>query len=135
VVFYIGEGFYINLLASPHQFLAEVDANHWKTWVQQRLVTPTDQPGAMTLCAALPSDHLSFAKHLTAETTAEEYVAGKGVVTKWERVRKNNHWFDALYNACAAGHLAAVRLVSDKRPPRVPLTLAEMSDRAEGRPT
>ena len=24
-------------------------------------------------------------------------MAGKGVVTKWERVRKNNHWFDALY--------------------------------------
>ncbi len=125
VVFYIGEGFHMNLLASPHQFLAEVDADHWKSWVHQRLVTPMGQPGAMTLFAAPPSEHLSFAKHLTAETKTEEYVAGKGVVTKWERVRKNNHWFDALYNACAVGNYGGVRLLppvpgSAPNPPREP---------------
>ena len=28
---------------------------------------------------------------------------------KWER-RRQNHWFDALYNACAAGHYCGVRI-------------------------
>jgi hypothetical protein len=75
------------------------------------------QPGAMSLFRAGPHEHLALAKHLTAETKTEEYVAGKGVVTKWERVRRQNHWFDALYNACAAGHLCGVRLtgMTDER--------------------
>lgn len=125
VVRHIGEGFHINVLAGSNTYLAEVDADHWKSWVHQRLVTPLNQPGAMTLFAAPPSDHLSFAKHLTAETKTEEYVAGKGVVTKWERVRKNNHWFDALYNACAVGHYGGVRLLPAvprpaPEPPREP---------------
>ena len=38
--------------------------------------------------------------------------------TKWERVRKNNHWFDALYNACAVGHYAGVRLLPPLQPSR-----------------
>jgi hypothetical protein len=44
------------------------------------------------------------AKHLTAETKTDEFVAGKGTVVSWERLSGKNHWFDALYNACAAGH-------------------------------
>ena len=35
---------------------------------------------------------------------------------QWERRRKQNHWFDALYNACAAGHYCGVRLVEEIRP-------------------
>ena len=40
-------------------------------------------------------------------------MAGRGVVVKWERLRRQNHWFDALYIACAAGHLCGVRLVGE----------------------
>ena len=54
----------------------------------------------------------------------EEFIAGKGVVAKWERVRRNNHWFDAIYNASAAGHACGVRLFKKKpkqhRPTRKP---------------
>ena len=46
---------------------------------------------------------------MTAEVKTEEFIAGKGVVVKWERIRRQNHWFDALYNACAAGHGCGVR--------------------------
>jgi hypothetical protein len=52
------------------------------------------------------------------------------VMTKWERIRKNDHWFDALYKAFAAGHLAGARLMEDRRPRRERLSLAEMSARA-----
>ncbi|MCA8989342.1 MAG: hypothetical protein KDA78_16960, partial [Planctomycetaceae bacterium] len=46
---------------------------------------------------------------------SEEFAVGKGVVTRWERIRRNNHWFDALYNACAAGHASGVRLLEEER--------------------
>src|SRR5690606_1967517 len=73
--------------------------------------TPLGQPGAMTLFQTQPKEHLSFAKHLTAEVKTEEFISGKGLVTKWERLRRSNHWLDGLYNACAAASLAGVRLI------------------------
>ena len=64
--------------------------------------------------------------------TAEEFLAGKGLVTKWERLRRNNHWLDALYNACAAGHLAGVRLIDSPatapRPQRKYGKLSELQE-------
>ena len=68
----------------------------------------------MTLFHATAVEHLSLAKHLTAETRTEEFVAGKGVVTRWERLKRNNHWCDALYNACCAAHACGVRLVGEE---------------------
>jgi hypothetical protein len=62
-----------------------MDADYWKSWAHQRLNTPTSQPAALTLFKAPSQEHLSLAKHLTAERKTEEFVAGKGVVTRWER--------------------------------------------------
>jgi hypothetical protein len=92
-----------------------MDADAWKTWIHQRLTTPLDQPGAMRLYKVPPQEHMSLAKHLTAERKTEEFVAGKGVVTRWERIRRQNHWFDALYNAAVAGHAAGVRLIREQK--------------------
>ena len=116
----IGEGYHTAWLPVQQLHLVAVDADHWKTWVHQRLSTPMGTPGAMTLFQALPQDHLSLAKHLTAETKVEEFVSGKGVVVRWERLRRQNHWLDALYNACAAGHLCGVRLVDEVPKPAPP---------------
>ena len=127
----IGEEFHCNWLKDQRLRLAIVNADYWKSWVHQRLSTPVDSAGAMTLYQASPEEHLTLAKHLTAEQKVTQFVAGKGVVDKWERVRKYNHWFDALYNACAAGHHSGVRLVEEtvgqvqERP-----TLAELARRA-----
>ncbi|MCA9055159.1 MAG: phage terminase large subunit family protein [Planctomycetaceae bacterium] len=122
----IGEGYHIAYLRAARMHLAEVDADHWKTFVHQRLTTPVGQPGALTLFQAPSHEHLSLTKHLTAERQTEEFVVGKGVVTRWERVRRNNHWLDALYNACAAGHLVGVRLLESSHPPRK--TYGKLSD-------
>ncbi len=111
----VGEGYTGNDLLDHGVTLLEVNADHWKNWVHQRLTTPLSKPGAMRLFQAPPHEHLSLAKHLTAERKIEEFVAGKGMVTRWERIRKNNHWFDALYNACAAGHAVGVRLFDAER--------------------
>jgi len=116
IVKHIGEGCHLNDLKTEHLMLAEVDADHWKTWVHERLKTPMASPGAILLYRGTSQEHLSLARHLTAERKVEEFIAGKGLVVRWERVQKNNHWFDALYNACAAGHLAGVRLIAPPKP-------------------
>ena len=134
IVKHIGEGFHLNRLPTEKLRLAEIDADHWKTWVHQRLSTPMDSPGAMTLFEASPQEHLALAKHLTAEVKTEEFVAGKGVVVKWERLRRQNHWFDALYNACAAGYYCGVRLVDEAKVTRPRMTLQELA-RIASRPT
>jgi hypothetical protein len=121
-----------NWIPAAGLHLVEVDADHWKTWAHQRLVTPLGKPGAMTLFRARPQEHLALAKHLTAEAKTEEFVAGKGVVMKWERVRRQNHWLDALYNACAAGHGCGVRLV-DEQPPALPAGRAPRADEITAR--
>ncbi len=115
---HVGDSFHINWLPAAQVHLLELNSDHWKTWVQQRLKTPLTSPGAMTLFQASTAEHTSFAKHLTAEKKTEEFIAGKGVVTKWERVRKNNHWFDALAYACVAAHYCGVRLVQEVEKPK-----------------
>jgi phage terminase large subunit GpA-like protein len=132
VVKQLGEGYHLNKLRAEKLLLAEVDADHWKTWAHQRLSTPLDQTGAMTLFQTNPAEHLTLAKHLTAERKTEEFVTGKGVVVKWERIRRQNHFLDALYNACAAGHYAGARLVQEPKPEKLRVSLAELAKRARG---
>lgn len=85
----------------------------------------------MTLFQAPAHEHLSLAKHLTAEKKTEEFLPGKGVVTRWECIRRNNHWFDALYNACADGHYVGARLIQDPQPE--PRTYGKLSDLAQSK--
>ena len=114
---YIGEAYHANWLPAEKLLLLEINADHWKSWVHQRLGTPVGSAGAMTLFSTPdPQEHLGFARHLTAEVRVEQFIAGKGVQIRWERVRKQNHYLDALYNACAAGHGAGVRLLDEVKP-------------------
>jgi hypothetical protein len=92
--------------------LVEINSDWWKSYVHSRVQTPAGQPGALTLFHASPTEHLTFAKHLTAERRVEEFIAGRGLVTRWEAVNRNNHYLDALALACVAGHGIGQRLVS-----------------------
>ncbi|MCO6457131.1 MAG: hypothetical protein J5I93_17685 [Pirellulaceae bacterium] len=73
VVKQIGECYHLNRLRSDKLHLCEEDADHWKTWVHQRLATPLNQPGAMTLFRTTPVEHLTLAKQLTSEVKTEEF--------------------------------------------------------------
>ena len=117
--------------------LVEVDADHWKTWLHQRLEAAAYQPGRFDLLPEPAAGAFGLARHLTAERKTEEFIAGQGVVTRWERLRKDNHWLDALYNSCAAGYLAGARLIEEKsavvRPRRSAATNPGMT-RRDGSP-
>lgn len=112
VVKFVGDRYDITHYPEQNALVANVDANHWKSWLHERLSCPQNEPGAMTFFQAPQREHFTFAKHLTAEREVQEFKAGKGMIRFWERVSQNNHWFDSTYNACAAGHLCGVRVVS-----------------------
>lgn len=115
--------------------LVEVNADWWKSYVHMRLQTPVGQPGGLSLFAGSGQEHLGFAKHLTAEKRVEEFVAGRGLVSRWEAVNRNNHYLDALALACVAGHgmgqqvLSAAALpTAAPQPPRPPARRPERPD-------
>lgn len=110
----VGEGYHIAQVAGWRSLLVEAQADHWKTWLHARLQTPVGRSGAMTLFKG--GDHFTFAKHLTAEKKIEEFVPGKGAVTRWVAVSRNNHFLDSTSLGCVAGHLAGVRLLGDSIP-------------------
>ncbi len=129
-------GYHVNWLPEKVN-LFEMDADYWKSWVHQRLETPIDMPGAMTFYRAPSQEHMTLVKHLTAERKSEEFVAGKGVVTRWERVRKATHFLDCMYNAAVAGYQRGARL-PDEPPlqpkPRLKLSTIQGFKRPDGRP-
>lgn len=111
-VIWSGENYALVKLEDGRHF-AEVKVDYWKSWVHARLHTPVDQPGALTLFES--NDHLSFAKHLTAEKQIEEFVPREGPVTRWEAVSRVNHWFDATVLACVSAHKAGMRLIDQPK--------------------
>lgn len=72
--------------------------------------------GALTIFAAKPIEHLDFGRHLLAEQEVQEYIAGRGVVSRWVQERRANHWGDSTYVPCILGHFAGCRLDGDLRP-------------------
>jgi phage terminase large subunit GpA-like protein len=131
-VLIIGEGYHFNLQTAERMLSVEVDADYWKTWVHERLATPLGTPGALTLFQGTPQDHLALSKHLTAETKTEEFVAGKGLVVRWDRQQRQNHWFDALYNAFAAGRYCGARLLNEAKKAAQPARVVYSPDDAGG---
>lgn len=117
----IGQEYHFVYMKDERVLVAEVNADAWKSFLHERLITPVDEPGAMTFYQSSDAnEHLSISKHFTAEKQTEEFLAGKGWIKKWVRSSRRNHWFDAAYNACAAGHLCGVRLVKSPKPPSPP---------------
>lgn len=131
-ILHIGDGYHVSRLKSQRIDLVDIDADHWKTWVHGSLTCPKDGPGAMTLFRTEPREHLSLAKHWTAEEKTTEFKAGKGEIIKWNRKRKNNHWFDCAYMAAAAGHFHGARLIESDEQPATGRVRVEMPRRADG---
>lgn len=112
----VGEEYHVARLRKRQAKLLEFNADYWKSWLHDRLHTPTGQPGAITLFKAPPNDHLSISKHLTAEAKESKWVPGKGELIVWRQKHKNNHGLDAAVMACVAGHRAGVRILEGDGP-------------------
>ena len=114
----IGEHYHVARLPGRLRLL-ELDADIWKSRLHARMTAPVGQVGALTLFKVQkPVEHLSLAKHLTAEKQVQEFVPGRGEVTRWQAVHANNHWLDAGVLALVAGHWAGARLIESTVAPR-----------------
>jgi phage terminase large subunit GpA-like protein len=115
VVREIGDEYHIEWVDQSQCHVVMVSADHWKGFVHRRMVTPLGKPGAMTLFddQGDANYHTRFAKHLVSEKQVKEFVVGKGRVVKWVAEHSNNHWFDAMYLASAAGHFCGWSLVEE----------------------
>ena len=113
---------YASQLEHAGVWLYNLDSWHWKNWVHARFsVNPIESEnfvdGSLSLWQPENNkEHLSFAKHITAEELQEVFEPGKGVKKHWAKVARNNHWLDALAYACAAASCVGIRLVSSELP-------------------
>jgi phage terminase large subunit GpA-like protein len=81
----------------------DLNADYWKEQAHKSLVGPVDRKGSATLFQAPGVEHLMFARHMMAEKKQQEFIPEKGLVTKWLKIKKDNHYFDCLAYALAAG--------------------------------
>jgi phage terminase large subunit GpA-like protein len=107
----IGDAYHFAWQAEWGMYLVHIDADHWKTFIHRRLAQPVDGVGALTLCAGEMNEHKRLALHMTAERQMEEFIPEKGKIVRWIRERKDNHWLDCGYVACAAAHWCGIRLI------------------------
>lgn len=114
---YIGEEYHFVWDSAQRLDVVEINVDHWKSQLHDRLSQPVVEPGALLLFSALPREHLSLAKHLTAEAKVQEFEPGKGLVTKFIRKHRNNHWLDCAGYALPAGHFCGFRLIEPTPPP------------------
>jgi len=103
----IGQEYHFARQREARVLLVHVNADHWKSRAKEGFGLAEDTPGSLYLFAAPENEHRRFAKHLEAEVEKEIEIPGRGPAIVWERKSRNNHYFDALYLAVAAGHRAA----------------------------
>ena len=107
----IGQRYHLRIHETWRVMVYYNDANHWKTWLHESLSLSDDDKAKITLFSSMDSnEHFSFAKHLTAEREVHRFEPGRGYVATWESLRKSNHWLDATYMACVAGHKCGFRI-------------------------
>jgi hypothetical protein len=104
-------------------WLFNFDSEYWKHQVQQRLLTETINQqnqltdGALSLWSTSDAkEHLSFSHHLVAEERREQFIPGKGLVSKWAVVNRNNHWLDATALALLGSSLQGYKVIPKPEP-------------------
>lgn len=131
----IGPGYHVSWHPTHRLSVVEIDANHAKTFLHERLAThleyaeewkaagqplPPPTPGAMTVFLDSIRGHKGFFAQLTAERAHSEFIPGKGESTIWEVISHRNHALDAAAIASAAALKCGVRMVESQAPPPGP---------------
>lgn len=115
----IGQGYH-RVIDRQHRIsLMHIDANFAKTHVYERLAIPLHNDlgvaiepipaSAMTFYAPppdKPNEHMTWARHITAEERETKFVEGVGVTVVWNQLSADNHGFDATAIASTAARRA-----------------------------
>ena len=110
----LGERWHVNYLPKSAQHEFEADVDHWKSWLTRRLTTPGG-PGSLVLYEAEPREHQNIYRHFTAEQETRYFDVNRNrEVSKWDRVRKSNHYFDAATYATITANFYGVTLLESQ---------------------
>lgn len=116
----IGERYHVKRSREYRRLYVIVDADHWKTSVTDWLQVEAEGEGTLTIFRDVQHDHKTFKRHVTAEELVRQFHPRHGAIECWENPHdKPNHYFDASYLGCAAGHHAGFRLVEKQSAPKL----------------
>lgn len=117
IVRWIGDGWHIARLKDDDIDLVEIDADEAKSTLHARMSCGLEAPGAITLFHVARTDmqevewRRRFVRQLTAEKSIQEFMKGRGMVTRWTKIRQDNHWLDSTALALVAGSISGVSVV------------------------
>jgi len=113
----IGDQYYVVWDAQRRSWRIEFNTDHWKAHLFERLQTRRGEPGSMEFYYSSDrNEHITLAKHLTAEHPFEEFIPGKGTVVKWRKRQHDNHYLDCGSMSMVAWHLLGGRLMRPATP-------------------
>lgn len=114
---WIGENCHLRRRADLGVVDCIANSDEWKTFVRRGVGadTPAGSPGSLSAWRPQTADEKrlarDFAQQICVETQVVRRVPRRGEVIVWEHLNyRPNHFGDALYYACVAGHLEGVRV-------------------------
>jgi hypothetical protein len=111
-VIHVGERYYVSRFAKERVHVVQLDSDHWKSWIHDRLRGKVGERGSLELFQSSEREHNTFCKHLTNERLEEKPVPGFGILHVWTNTAgKPNHYFDSTAYACVAGHMCGFRVL------------------------
>jgi phage terminase large subunit GpA-like protein len=116
----IGEEYHVVWVPAEKLFRVDLNVDHWKTQLFEGLRLPPGSPGSVEFYwSSDPNEHISVAKHYTAERQQEVFTPGVGSEVRWIRMKRDNHYLDNGSNVLCALHLLGARLLPkiDQTPP------------------
>ncbi|GMW02638.1 MAG: hypothetical protein AMXMBFR84_37740 [Candidatus Hydrogenedentota bacterium] len=125
LVQHVGNHWHVVHLEEKNVLQVQMDADHWKHWLQDGLAIPVGQQGAITVYSQEnPKNHRQWAAHMTSEKYSEKFDPGRGWIGKWEKTsqKRHNHWLDCGYMSGVALELARLMLAARGR--RAPVAAA-----------
>lgn len=84
-----------------------VHTHHFKSWVHARIDWPVDQPGAWFISQDATDDYCM-------QVVSEARMVTQSGEVFWQKLRTDNHFFDAEVLAAAGAHLEQVHRLPDK---------------------
>jgi hypothetical protein len=119
---FIGDNWHISYPGGTP--VVQMNSDHWKLKVHEGFLLDDGQPGSIRLFNSPRIDgrasrtfHLSYAKHILAETHETRLVAGfRAPKTGWWKSPKPNHYFDATYEAIAARSVRGINVLTSNQP-------------------
>jgi hypothetical protein len=102
-----------------------IDVNFWKSFIHRRLTTALGDRGSISLFKSA-DDHRMLCDHLTSER-CEIVMAGR-TIEEWELIAagRDNHWLDCLVGAAVAASIQGCALITNSKPPKQRVPLAQM---------